>query len=234
MTDRPHLILDCYYDETGSAPNFRALLGGAPSTTVRVVYEPLPTDLDQFGAIFLTGSKANLPAPEPEPWMHPLLELIRRIHAEERPLLGICFGHQAIAAALGGLEAVRRAPRSELGWETIRVERANPLLEGLPEEFTCFVSHFDEVSPDLQGVEVFASSERCPVQAFQVHDRPIWSMQFHPEMDPDESETLVRSNLARHETLGDDPEAVLATRRDSRDLGEVIFANFLALHAEPR
>lgn len=230
MTERPHLILDCYYDEKGSAPNFRALLGGAPSTTVRVVYEPLPTDLDQFGAIFLTGSKANLPAPEP--WMHPLLELIRRVRAEERSMLGICFGHQAIAAALGGLEAVRPAPRSELGWETIRVDRANPLMEGLAEEFTCFVSHFDEVSPSLQGVEVFASSECCPVQGFQVLERPIWSMQFHPEMDPDESEMLVRSNLARHASLGNDPEEVLATRRDSRDLGAVIFRNFLRLHAE--
>jgi GMP synthase (glutamine-hydrolysing) len=143
----------------------------------------------------------------------------------------VCFGHQAIAAALGGPQAVRRAPRGELGWETIRIDRPNPIVRGLPTEFTCFASHFDEVSPGGEGVEVFASSERCPVQAVQVEGRPIWSMQFHPEMDPDESEALVRSNLARHESLGDDPEEVLSTRVDSRHLGEVIFANFLELAA---
>jgi GMP synthase-like glutamine amidotransferase len=124
---------------------------------------------------------------------------------------------------------VLRAPRSELGWESIRLQQENPLLEGLPPEFTCFVSHFDEVAPEVGGVEVFAASERCAVQGLQVQGRPIWSLQFHPEMDPLESETLVRTNLARHETLGDDPEAVLATRRDSRDIGAVVFANFLRL-----
>lgn len=231
MPPRPHLIVDCYYDEKGAAPNFRALLGGAPSHTVRAVYEPLPTNLDEYGAVFLTGSRAILA--EPEPWMDGLLQLIRRVHDEGRPMLGICFGHQAIATALGGPQAVRRAPRGELGWETIRIDRPNPLTRGLDDEFTCFASHFDEVAPGLPGVEVFASSERCAVQAFQVLDRPIWSMQFHPEMDPDESEALVRSNLARHATLGDDPEAVLATRLDGRHLGEVLFANFLEL-AAPR
>jgi len=227
MSTRPHLILDCYFDEKGSAPNFRALLGDHPSETVRVVREPVPRDLSRYGAVFITGSRANLP--DPEPWMEPLLDLIRRVHEEARPMLGVCFGHQAIAAALRGPEAVRRAPRSELGWETIRLGGANPLLEGLPREFTCFVSHFDEVTPGLPGLEVFASSERCPVQGLQVEDRPIWSLQFHPEMDPEESETLVRTNLARHATLGDDPEEVLATRRDSRDIGAVVFANFLRL-----
>jgi len=227
MTQRPHLILDCYFDEKGSAPNFRALLGGQPSETIRVVKEPLPGDLSGYGAIFVTGSKANLP--DPEPWMEPLLELIRRVEAEGRPMLGICFGHQATAAALRGEHAVRRAPRSELGWETIRHDGQNPLLEGLPREFSCFVSHFDEVTPGLPELEVFASSERCPVQGLQVPGRPIWSLQFDPEMDPLESETLVRSNLARHETLGDDPEAVLATRRDSRDIGTVVFGNFLRM-----
>lgn len=227
MQHRPYLILDCYFDERGSAPNIRALLRGAPSETVRAVSESLPRRLERYAGIVVTGSRACLS--DPEPWMTPLLDFLREVAAVRKPLLGICFGHQAIAAALGGPDAVRLAPLGELGWEKIRIERPNPLLEGLDPEFRCFLSHFDEVSPDIEGLEILASSERCPVQAYQVRDRPIWGVQFHPEMDPEESETLVRRNLERHTTLPDDPEPVLAGRLDGRSLGRQIFVNFMQL-----
>lgn len=224
MSDRPFLILDCYFDELGSAPNVRALLDGHASRTVRAVREPLPGDLDEFEGVVITGSKACLSTPEP--WMEPLLECIRGARAVAKPTLGICFGHQAIAAALYGEAGIRLAPRGELGWETIRRVGENELLRGLPREFSCFVSHFDEVSPGLEGMEVLANSERCEVQAFQIRGEPIWGVQFHPEMDPEESERLVRRNLSRHVGLGDDPEALLATRRDARDLGALLLRDF--------
>jgi GMP synthase (glutamine-hydrolysing) len=227
MQHQPYLILDCYFDEKGSAPNIRALLGGAPSETVRAVSEPLPTELGRYAGIIVTGSKACIS--DPEPWMKPVFEFLRQVAAERMPLLGICFGHQAIAAALGGPGAVRLAPRGELGWEKIRIGRSNALLEGLEPEFRCFLSHFDEVSPDIEGLEILASSERCAVQAYQMTGQPIWGVQFHPEMDPEESETLVRRNLERHTTLPDDPEAVLAGRLDGRFLGRRIVANFMGL-----
>ena len=122
----------------------------------------------------------------------------------------------------------RAAPRTELGWETIRLRAKNPLLDGLEDEFVCFVSHFDEVTPGSDRLELLASSERCPVQAYQVKGLPIWGVQFHPEMDPEESETLVRTNLVKHRGLQQDPEAVLARRIDGRDLGKRIFDNFLS------
>jgi GMP synthase-like glutamine amidotransferase len=225
MPLRPFLILDCYFDEKGSAPNFCALLGDEPREVVRAVRDPLPGDLSPYRGILISGSRANLP--DPEPWMEPLLELIRQGQASEIPIMGICFGHQAIAVALRGPDAVRRAPCSELGWETIRVLSSNRILANLAPQFTCFVSHFDEVTPGLPGLEVFARSDRCEVQAYQVQGSPIWGMQFHPEMDPLESEALVRSNLKRHETLAKDPEQILGERTDGRSLGAVILKNFI-------
>ncbi len=227
MPPRPYLIIDCYFDERGATPNIRALLGDAPSVAVRAVFDPLPREIEPYAGVVITGSKACLS--DPEPWMTPLLEFVRHLDARRKPLLGVCFGHQAIAAALGGRGAVRLAPRGELGWERIRIETPNPLLEGLETEFTCFLSHFDEIAPGTNRFEVLASSERCEVQAFQVEDRPIWGVQFHPEMDPDESETLVRRNLERHTSLPDDLETVLAGAKDGRHLGERIFANFMRL-----
>ncbi|MFT7668876.1 MAG: GMP synthase (glutamine-hydrolyzing) [Planctomycetota bacterium] len=225
MDDPPYLILDCYFDELGAAPNFRALLGGAPSETVRAVKESIPTDISEYAGVIITGSKACLSSPEP--WMEALLDCIRHARDIRKPVLGVCFGHQAVAAALWGSEGVRLAVQSELGWETIRLDQPNLIVGGLKNRFTCFVSHFDEVTPGLAGMNIFASSLRCPVQGFQMEGEQVWGMQFHPEMDPGESEALVRGNLARHTGLGNDPEAVLASRRDGRDLGAQIFANFV-------
>jgi GMP synthase (glutamine-hydrolysing) len=225
MTDLPYLILDCYFDERGAAPNIRHLLGEAESETIRAVWDPIPGELDSYSGVIITGSKACLSSPEP--WMGPLLEKIREIRSIEMPLLGLCFGHQAIAAALHGEAGVRLAPRGELGWESISVLSSNPILEGLPAEFTCFLSHFDEVTPGLPGMDVIARSSRCEVQAYQISGEPIWGLQFHPEMDPEECEILVKRNLERHESLGNDHEEILANRRDGRDLGALIFSSFM-------
>mgnify|MGYP002630878159 CR=1 FL=1 len=227
MSAQPFLILDCYFDEKGAAPNFCALLGDEPRVVVRAVTEELPQDLDAYRGILVSGSKANLPSPEP--WMDPLLDLIRGAQRTQKPLLGICFGHQAIAVALGGPLAVRQAPTSELGWEEIRTLAGNPILEGLPERFRCFVSHFDEVTPGTPGLSPLARSERCAIQAYQVAGSPIWGMQFHPEMDPLESETLVRNNLARHTSLQGTPDQVLNGRVDGRHLGRIVMKNFIRL-----
>lgn len=225
MSKRPFLILDCYYDEVGAAPNFRALLGEESSRVVRVVREALPGKLTDFRGILITGSKGSLT--DPEPWMERLLGYLRRGMEEEIPILGICFGHQAIAVAVAGGQAVRKAPRSELGWETIRIHGDDPLLHTLPRNFTCFVSHFDEVTPGTPGFRVLASSDRCKVEGLKVQDRPVWGLQFHPEMDPLESETLVRTNLMKHATLGNSVERVLSGHTDARELGRRIFQNFI-------
>ena len=85
-----------------------------------------------------------------------------------------------------------------------------------------------EVTPDQPELEVICRSERCPVEGYQVRGHETWGVQFHPEMDPDESETLVRSNLPRHVQLTSTVEEMLAERLDGRHLGAVIFDNFLA------
>ncbi len=223
----PYLLLDCYYDERGAAPNFLALLEDHEVRIARCVFEAPPADLSAYAGLLISGSKGSLTSPEP--WMAAVLETIRGAHELGLPTLGVCFGHQAIARALFGKQAVRPALQSELGWVEITQVAENPLLEGLPQRFTCFVSHFDEVTPGNPELHVFASSERCPVEGYQVGKTPTWGVQFHPEMDPHESEMLVRNNLARHVGLSHDVAATLATSCDGRHLGAQIFASFLRL-----
>ncbi len=229
---QPYLVLDCYYDERGAAPNFLALLGEHEARVVRCVYETPPKDLGGYAGLLISGSKGSLNAPEP--WMPAVLDTIRAAREAELPTLGICFGHQAIARALLGPHAVRPAELTELGWVQVRRASECALLDGLSETFTCFASHFDEVTPEQPELSIIAETERCPVAGYKLRTHPIWGVQFHPEMDPDESEQLVRNNLPRHTGLEQDVEATLALRRDGRDLGARIFANFLELTAQPR
>lgn len=226
----PYLILDCYYDDRGGYPNFLALLGERQARVVRCVFEKPPADLSEYSGIFITGSKGSLTAPEP--WMDDLLAAIRRAYGEGIPMLGVCFGHQAIARALLGKQGIRPSPKSELGWVDIERTGEDSVLSALPQSFRCFVSHFDEVTPGVPELRVLARSERCPVEAFQVGTTPTWGVQFHPEMDPKESETLVRNNLSRHPGLLQDVERTLAERRDGRGLGLALFGNFLAVVEE--
>lgn len=219
------LILDSYLDDVGAWRNFVDLMPGRAYRAVRVAREKPPRNLDGFAGIMLTGSAAS--AVDGEKWLEPVYELIREAHARDMPTFGICFGHQLIARALYGPAAVRRSPTSELGWLEIRRTADNPLFEGVPSRFSCFASHFDEVTPGLPELDVFAASDRCAVQGYQVRDAKIWGLQFHPEMPLEESTCLIHANAARHEHIVESPEELLARAISARPVGERVFENFL-------
>lgn len=219
------LILDSYLDDVGAWRNFVDLMPGRAYRAVRVAKEDPPRSLDGYAGMMLTGSAAS--AVDGEPWLDRVYDLIREARERALPTLGICFGHQLVPRALFGEHAVRRSPTSELGWLEIRRTAENPLFDGVPESFPCFVSHFDEVTPGLPELDVFAASERCAVQAYQVHGAPIWGLQFHPEMPLEESTQLVHSNSSKHPHLTQSPEELLAEAVSARPIGLRVFTNFL-------
>ncbi len=97
------------------------------------------------------------------------------------PVLGICAGHQYMALHLGGDAKPSRVP--EFGKTRLLVDRPNALFEGLPREFEVWESHNDEVAAVPEGFEVLAHSENCGVQAMRSLDRPLFGLQFHPEVE---------------------------------------------------
>ncbi|MFQ5838457.1 MAG: GMP synthase subunit A [Thermoplasmata archaeon] len=97
------------------------------------------------------------------------------------PILGICAGHQFMALHFGG--ETRPAVIPEFGKMELVVEAPGDLFVGLPDRFVVWESHNDEVTRPPEGFKRLASSESCPVQAMQAADRPLYGVQFHPEVE---------------------------------------------------
>jgi GMP synthase (glutamine-hydrolysing) len=96
------------------------------------------------------------------------------------PVLGICYGFQAMAQALGG--AVEHTGRSESGRTTLRIREPGVLFRGLPEDLAVWMSHGDSVSAAPPGFAVVASTAGSPVAAFEDPARGLYGVQFHPEV----------------------------------------------------
>jgi GMP synthase (glutamine-hydrolysing) len=96
------------------------------------------------------------------------------------PVLGICYGMQAMALELGG--RVEGAAVGEFGRSTLTVRDHGRLLAGLPSEQPCWMSHRDTVFEPPTGAVALASSSESPVAAFEHIDRALYGIQFHPEV----------------------------------------------------
>jgi GMP synthase (glutamine-hydrolysing) len=124
-------------------------------------------------AIILSGGPASVYA-EDAPGVDPAL------FETGVPVLGICYGFQAMAQALGG--TVARTGRSEFGGTSVAVAHSGDLLQGSPAQQAVWMSHGDAVHEAPEGFEVLATSPGSPVAAFEDRDRRLYGLQWHPEV----------------------------------------------------
>jgi len=125
-----------------------------------------------FGAIVPLGAEQSVHASS-DPWIAPQVAWLREAHARDVPVLGVCWGGQALAAALGG--EVFAADRPEIGWLDVKALDGGTVASG-----PWFAWHSDVFTPP-PGATVLARSDRCP-HAFRL-GRSI-GLQFHPEVTP--------------------------------------------------
>lgn len=196
---------------------------GLPPEATRVldVREAPPPPYEDVSAAVITGSHAMVT--DHAPWSERLADWLPGLVARRIPLLGICYGHQLLAYALGG--AAGEAPAGpEYGTVTLTLEAAaftDPLLGDLPEPLDVHVSHFQSVLALPPGATRLTSSAQEPYQAFVVGGC-AWGVQFHPEFDEDIVATYIRANAAELRERGVEPEARLKTCRSARQGAQVL------------
>lgn len=195
---------------------FEAAGAGFAYDTVPVLDgAPFP-DAAGLDAILITGSAAGVYDSHLH-WMEPLRAFIRAAYAARTPMLGICFGHQIMADALGG--DVRK---SEKGWGLGRhtyaaTSRAASLGIGLPAlRIAC--SHQDQVIVPPAEAEVILTSDFTPNAGLLYRNGAAMSLQPHPEFADDYTLALaeLRRGKAPDETV-DAAIASLATPSDSAE-----------------
>lgn len=137
-----------------------------------------PLEVDECDAYLVTGSRCGVY--EQLEWIEPTCELIRRITTAGRRIIGICFGHQLIASALGGSVA-----RSEKGWgvglHSWKINHRPSWMEPSPEEaFSLLAIHQDQVVSLPDNAIPIAGSDFCPIAAYQIGNCAV-GFQGHPE-----------------------------------------------------
>jgi GMP synthase (glutamine-hydrolysing) len=97
------------------------------------------------------------------------------------PILGICAGHQFMATHLGGKAGPSKVP--EFGKMMVTVDDEDDLFKGLPTEFVAWESHNDEVTEMPTDFVALAHSDSCQIQAMKHKTKPLYGLQFHPEVE---------------------------------------------------
>ncbi len=189
-----------YAPEHGQYPDmFATLLKQVDPTITFTIYDALHDDLpanaDACDAYLITGSRHGVN--DDLPWIAKLEHFIRTLHARQKKIIGICFGHQLIAKALGG-----RVSKSPSGWgvgmshNTITQKKS--WMVPTRDAFNVLISHQDQVVALPPEAEVLASNETCPVFMMQIGRS--FTVQGHPEFSKGYSAALIKG---REDILGD-------------------------------
>lgn len=177
-----------------------------------------PASVDACEAFVCTGSRFS--AYDDEGWIQELKNFLRQLRSADKPFVGICFGHQVMAEALGG-----KVEKAEQGWgigvHSLNVVKAESWMQ--PERASCGVqySHRDQVVRLPENSVLLGESDHCPVAMFRVGEKML-GIQGHPEFPAAYVEALVRG---RTELIGADK---VNAAKFNAPTDEAVITNWLA------
>ncbi|MEM1111695.1 MAG: type 1 glutamine amidotransferase [Pseudomonadota bacterium] len=161
---------------------FRELFGAAVDDTAKMpAYVAsageLPAELDECDAYLITGSPRSVY--EDVVWIHQLQDFVQRCFDAGKPLVGICFGHQLIAQALGG-----KVQHAEQGWllglNAIQVREQMSWMSSYQQDCALYYFNHDQVVELPPGATLLAGSDLCPNGMYTIGSK-VLSLQPHPE-----------------------------------------------------
>ncbi|MDC0166204.1 glutamine-hydrolyzing GMP synthase [Gammaproteobacteria bacterium] len=109
------------------------------------------------------------------------------------PILGICYGMQTLAEQMGG--QVISADQKEFGYAKLKINNESVLFSDLQKSLNVWMSHGDQVQDLPDDFELVASTETAPIAAMQHNSKPIYALQFHPEVTHTEDGKVVLDNF---------------------------------------
>lgn len=130
--------------------------------------------LEGLKGIIISGAPILLTETDHSPFRKPIEIIIN----SELPILGICFGHQLLSMHFGGYVVRMKEDRD---WQTIEVIADSPLFDKLPNEFEMMEDHCETASIPNEFIHL-AVSDACINEAMQHKSRPVFGVQFHPEI----------------------------------------------------
>ena len=163
-----------------------------------------PGDLARFDGVMITGSPASVN--DGDDWTARLLDLIRAMVAKGVPIFGACYGHQAVAKALGGSVGANTGGFVH-GLNRNDVIDRMTWMDGLPDSLHLYASHKEQVTVPPAEARVLTRSEAAPVTGMAIGTK-VYTTQHHPEMSRDFIAALTGEMV---DTLG--PEATAAALR---------------------
>jgi GMP synthase (glutamine-hydrolysing) len=154
----------------------------------------LPASPGECDAYVITGSPKG--AYDSDPWIGALTHFIRDGVQAGKKFVGICFGHQILAHALGG-----HVEKSEKGWglglKTFELTQSKPWMDGRPRQMTLYFAHQDQVKQLPPDAELLAGSHFCPIGMYTIRDQ-IFAIQGHPEF----SQSIMRDIITTRKNNG--------------------------------
>jgi GMP synthase (glutamine-hydrolysing) len=219
MTRLRFALLNAAHDGANTRRNFRRELD-ADLVEFDATDGHLPDHTD-FDGVVVTGSRSSVYWDEA--WIPPLVEYVAEAADDGVPILGVCYGHQVLAEALGG--RVAGMDGFEIGYNGIRHSGEDVLFDGIDESFTAFTTHGDAVV-ELPPTATLLAENEHGVHAFR--DGHCWGVQFHPEYDLDTARDVTDGKRERLDDARVDAvlEEISPAAYDAACEAKALFDNF--------
>ena len=228
MRQKNILILD-YSTDGSETPAIKAWLPEDAKITGLFIdtKESFPKELIEHGFTHVIHSGSALSITEEAPFTKRAVSFIRSATEQGVAQMGICYGHQLIALALMGKEAVRSVPNGlEVGWGEVHFNDKAQEIFRIRESEVVWQHHFDEVVVLPDGSELLGTNAHTKVQAYVNYEQKLFGTQFHPEFGRESGNKIYlrdRELLKKHNYNVDE----IIEKGPSIDTGKIFFGFFL-------